>query len=1137
MNWLTRTVQVFRGRRIHGETAGRRKLGRRSSIESQSVEMLETRAMLAGEYAPDHVLLSLQPSVDKQELLSLYPGSAIKPMGNYGLYLMTLPQGVSPLAAIDQYKLRSGVNFAEPDWTITPESIPNDPRFAEQWSLQNIGQNINVSGPGVSGADIDITTPWNTSTGSTSVIVAIVDTGIEYTHPDLAANMWVNAGEIAGNGIDDDSNGYIDDVNGYDFGDSDSNPAPDPAAGNEHGTHVAGIVGAVGNNGLGVSGVNWNVSLMAVKVFSDTQNTFVSAIVDGLNYAVDNGAFVSNHSYNTGRGGPIQAHQAAVAYAQSKGHVFVASAGNTGEDNDVINHYPSDFPFDNVVAVAATDNSDGKASFSNFGPTTVHLGAPGVDILSTVTGGTYAYLDGTSMASPHVAGVVAYIKSIRPDLDYKQILAAIFAGVDPLPGLAGITITGGRVNVSNAISHLPVKPDPEPGVPTMLAPAPLLSQALPQFQWTVGANAVSYDLEVDRQDASTGAWTSYYTKTGLTSVTHTPPSQFPEATFRARARTIAASGKASAWSEYLTFTIDVPSPSVPKMVSPQGDIGTGFPQFKWDPAANVVTYNLWVTKVSTGERVIFKTNHNGTTYTHFSALKDGTYRAWVQGVNTLGERSAWSNYVEFTIDSPIPAVPVLTAPTGTTSSSNPRFIWNLVEAAASYDLWVNNVTTGKAQYLRVSDLPYDKGYYDPSVFTQGNYIVWIRAANGNGEYSAWSTGYKFTVDILPPAVPTITGPVGATGSVKLITTVNPTFTWTAVARAVRYELWVNNMTTGQYQIIRKSDITTTSFTPLANLTQGDYRVWVRAINSANEVGEWSQLYTFTIDEAVPVVPVITDPKPNPAGSVENPNPTFIWTMATKAPYYEIQIDNTTLAKTKVVTATGLTTESFTVPTAQRLGEYAYTARVRAYNASGETSDWSASFPFRIDVPNPGTPTITGPKDTITDTTPTFSWTHEKNSIRYEILVRDMVRGENIVLNVTSFQLTPSQTEALYTLPDAKALRSSTYRFWIRGFNALGQASNWSLAQAFVIAANDVPAENNDLQLAAVLESELSVFASEVIDVTPATSIRVQEEVPVEQTQAVVVVPQQVVETTMTDDGLLIDEVMSEIMLTEALMEG
>ncbi len=678
---------------------------------------------------------------------------------------------------------------------------------------------------------------------------------------------------------------------------------------------------------------------------------------------------------------------------------------------------------------------------------------------------------------------------------------------------------------------------PMPGIPTMLGPTGTLANAVPDFQWTQGAAAVSYDLLVERFNATTGVWTNYYTR-NVTGLSHTAVQQFPQGDYRASVRTVTSNGSVSAYSNVVSFTVDIPTPTSPVIIRPRGDIGVSFPTFEWTAPANAATYNLWVTRVSNGERVIYRTAYAGTSYVHFSALPDGVYRAWVQAVNTVGETSAWSAMVEFTIDAPIPATPVLTAPAATTTSSNPRFTWNLVEAAASYDLWVNNLTTGKAQYLRVSDLPYDKGFYDPPAFDQGNYVAWIRAANGNGEYSPWSTGLRFTVDILPPSTPVMTGPVGATGTPKLITTLNPTFTWTAAARAVRYELWVNNMTTGQFQIIRRSDITTTSFTSLTNLTQGAYRSWVRGINSAGEVGEWSPMFTFTIDEATPVIPVITDPKANLAGSVENPNPTFIWTMSTKAPFYELQIDNVTLGTTKVVSVSGITTESYTIPTAQRLGEYAYSARVRAYNASGEMSEWSERFSFRIDVPNPATPTIIGPKDTITDRTPTFTWTHDKGSFRYEILVRDMVRNENIVLNVLTFQLNPSGTEASYTLPDGQALRPSTYRFWIRAFNSLGQSSNWSLAQAFVIAANDAPAKKNDAPvLLAALQPELAVFADEASEqIAPPQSVIVAPVEPVEPPK-VMVSAESAEAVVMASEGALIDEVMAEIMQSDALLNG
>ncbi len=612
---------------------------------------------------------------------------------------------------------------------------------------------------------------------------------------------------------------------------------------------------------------------------------------------------------------------------------------------------------------------------------------------------------------------------------------------------------------------------PLPSTPTMIGPVGTLTQPIPLFEWTIGANAASYDLEVD--NLTTGQ-AGYYTR-NVTATSHLADRQFVQGDFQARVRTVAADATFSAWSNYVLFTIDIPQPVPPVISRPQGDIGDSFPLFEWNSSANASTYTLWVSSITTGQRIIFRTGQSTTTYTHFNPLPDGSYRAWVRAFNAVGEYSAWSTPVQFTIDVPIPAAPTITAPAAVTTSINPRIVWTAVDGAASYDLWVNNLSTGRSQYIRQTNIARTPTYFDPPVLTQGNYTAWVRAANGNGEYSPWSTGYLFTVDILPPATPRMTGPLGLNGSTT-VTTIKPTFTWTAAARASVYDLWVNNMTTGQGQIVRKSDITTTSYTSIANLPQGEYRAFIRGINSAGEVGEWSNVFIFTIDEATPSVPKITAPVPNPAGSVENANPTFTWTSDVRAPLYELKIDDLTLNTVNVIRVTGITTESYTIPTAKRLAEHTYVAQVRAYNNSGDTSAWSELYRFRIDVPEPSTPTPLGPDGTSRDTTPEFTWTHASNSVRYEILVRDLVRGENIVLNVTTFGLRSDGTTAFYVLPNAKALRPSTYRFWIRAFNSLGQSSSWSSSKTFVISAKLDPSLLQDVDIFAIVDEVILASA-------------------------------------------------------------
>ncbi|MBL8810721.1 MAG: S8 family serine peptidase, partial [Planctomycetaceae bacterium] len=368
----------------------------------------------------------------------------------------TLPSGVTVPNAINTLRTIPGVRYAEPDWIGEWTATPNDPNFNRQWGLRNIGQVVNGTA-GTFDADIDATNAWDQSTGSSTVIAAIVDSGVDVLHPDLVANMWVNSAEIAGNGVDDDGNGFIDDINGYDFGSGDANPMDFVG----HGTHVAGIVGAVGNNGIGVSGVNWDVSLMALKIGTDHGGPTTAGAIGAINYAVAMGATVSNHSYTVV---PTQALDDAITNAQANNHIVVVAAGNSASNNDALPVYPANYPQDNIIAVAATDSRDNIANFSSYGLTTVDIGAPGVDIYSTVpTAGSdfyptpnYEFSDGTSMASPMVTGAVALLRSYAPNLPYAQIISALYQGADPLPSLSGRVATGARLNVANALAQLQV---------------------------------------------------------------------------------------------------------------------------------------------------------------------------------------------------------------------------------------------------------------------------------------------------------------------------------------------------------------------------------------------------------------------------------------------------------------------------------------------------------------------------------------------------------------------------------------------------------------------------------------------------------------------------------------------------------
>ncbi|MBL8815652.1 MAG: hypothetical protein JNL58_06455 [Planctomyces sp.] len=588
---------------------------------------------------------------------------------------------------------------------------------------------------------------------------------------------------------------------------------------------------------------------------------------------------------------------------------------------------------------------------------------------------------------------------------------------------------------------------PLPTTPSMIGPSGLLTQPVPVFEWTVGANAFYYELQVD--NLTTGR-AGVYVRNVTGSTTHQAEQQFTQGNYQARVRTVAADGSKSEWSNFIQFTIDIPTPAKPIMTRPVGELATSFPEFIWNPVDFAASYDVWVNNFANGQRVIYRTNNLTTAYKHFNPLADGTYRAWVRATNSVGEASPWSDFVEFSIDAPTPVAPTITAPTIVTNNVNPRIVWTQGEDVWKYDLWVDYRNAGISQYIRDTNIQ-GKNFYDPAALPQGTYVAWVRARNGNDEVSGWSAPYTFTVDILPPGKPKLTAPI-ENGSTK-VTSANPEFRWNAVDRGAKYDLWVNNVTTGVVQFIREQELTGTSFTSLTSLTQGSYKAWIRAKNSAGEVGPWSDEYSFSVDDPTPSIPVFTGPAPNTAGSIEDSTPTFTWTFDVHADFYDLWIDNNTLQKSQVVRVPMIVGESYTVPDALRFDEHRFTAWVRAGNTAGEFSEWSNAFRFVIDVPNPSTPEIIGPNNTIRTKTPTFEWVHSSGSVRYEIMVRDLERQENIVLNVRTFQVNPAGTIASYTLPSDKALTNGTYRFWIRAFNSQGTASAWSASKTFAIQAS------------------------------------------------------------------------------------
>ena len=336
-------------------------------------------------------------------------------------------------------------DYVEPDWIVTVSQVPTDSAYSNGslWGLRNTGQ----SG-GVVGVDVNAQAAWAVTTGSPTVIVGVVDTGIRFTHQDLVGNIWVNPGEIAANGIDDDANGYIDDVHGINGITNTGNPMDD----NNHGTHCAGTIGATANNAGQIVGVAWNVKLMGLKFLSASGSGNTSDAIKCIDYGVAKGAHILSNSW--GGGGYSQALRDSIAAASSAGVLFVAAAGNSSSNNDVTQSYPSNYDPVNVVAVAAVDRTGALASFSSYGATTVDVGAPGVAILSSTAASDTSYdtYNGTSMATPHVAGVAALIKSQFPAATMLEIKNRLMATTRPLASLAGRTVSGGIVDAHAALT-------------------------------------------------------------------------------------------------------------------------------------------------------------------------------------------------------------------------------------------------------------------------------------------------------------------------------------------------------------------------------------------------------------------------------------------------------------------------------------------------------------------------------------------------------------------------------------------------------------------------------------------------------------------------------------------------------------
>ncbi len=422
-------------------TAEMRALSTETTETVQAAVASSTAQARVPEYKEGEIIVKFKSDVPDVTINSVLTAAGIrirKTVAVLGMHACTIPSGKSVLQAVEECKAYGNIEYAEPNYIYRTSVTPNDPQFSQLYGM----------------TIIDAPQAWDQQKGSRDVIVGVIDTGCDYDHEDLQANIWHNPGE-SGNGkennnVDDDGNGFVDDYRGWDFLNDENDPFDD----NNHGTHVSGTVGAEGNNSRGVVGVNWAVSILPLKFLGADGSGTTDDAVDAIIYGSNAGAKVLSNSW--GGGGLSRALEDAIKYANDRGVLFVAAAGNESSDNDRFPTYPANYQVANIISVAASTSSDNLASFSNRGKKTVHLAAPGNSILSTLPNDRYGSFSGTSMATPHVSGVAALVWAQFPSSTMSQVKTRILGSVERLAAFSDAVSTGGRLNVHRAFSTNPI---------------------------------------------------------------------------------------------------------------------------------------------------------------------------------------------------------------------------------------------------------------------------------------------------------------------------------------------------------------------------------------------------------------------------------------------------------------------------------------------------------------------------------------------------------------------------------------------------------------------------------------------------------------------------------------------------------
>ena len=814
----------------------------------------------------------------------------------------------------------------------------NDPESSKLWGLNNQGQVIN----GVAGtpdADIDLPEALAHATVQTQVVVGIVDTGIDYNHPDLRDNMWKNPGEIAGNNRDDDGNGFIDDVYGFNFVNNTGNPMDD----DEHGTHVAGTIAASLNNSQGVAGIaSGAAKLMAIKFLdANGSGTYANAI-RALNYATmmsSRGVNLKVLNNSWGGYGTVPALEDAVNATNAAGMLFVASAGNESNDNDgEFKAIPASYAASNIISVAATNNLDELASFSNYGATTVDLAAPGVGILSTTPGNRYQSFNGTSMAAPHVAGALALAWACHPDKTSTEIQDALFGSVDALDSLDGAVATGGRLNVNNLLTALE-----DPILLAPLAPANLVvTDAGTDFivlEWTDSSdNEESFSIEISADGGETwdliGILELDTTTARIAGLESGSTYQF---------KVYASNSVGDSDSSNIAEAATLPLPEVPAGPSDLtvDGIGSQFVDLSWfDESDNEDSFLIEISRNGGNTWESVMSLDADSTEARVGGLASATsYQFRVVAQNQVG-RSEASNIVNARTTGGIPQAPGNVRPDNVWSNkvdvawddrSNNESGFRILVSSNGGSNWIEaGVTEANATRFRVEGLDPEK-----------TYVFGVRAINGN---EASAIVRSRSVLTAPPA-PTEVRPDNVWAR-----TID--LAWNQVSRTESSFRVYSSINGGaSWALVGTADANATRFR-ITNLTPATtYQFVVRAAGSEG-LSELSNIATISTQVEVPPPPAPTNPFTRVSVSdVGRTSFRFNWRFNGPTPNrFEVYIE-----------ARGTWQRSENVPADRtsaliefersggprlRAGE-SYRVKIRAIDPSGRASDWSEILTVRM----------------------------------------------------------------------------------------------------------------------------------------------------------------------------------------------